>query len=353
MYFNEIPKNIIISSKRIIPLNGFNKYKLENNIEDPNMKFSEKDSQIKMELINKIELKTLFEQNNNLFLQKVLDNLVCAKYYKSDFDEDYKFKLFNSLQNSLNYLIEKKKRLVKINNDSSEYYNKLNKQTNTLQKKLEENNIIIEEKSKIKIENKLKYEKLRKKYEEMKEKKEKIEKNNYQIYLEKNINTNIIQKENKILDNESNIQEIKKKYYCEVCLGKFFLSQESLEDHQIKRHPFITIRKPPKKKEKNINDKYSTKIESMKTYFQSSYDNYKKAEKLNESLEEIVKKRKEDNIKFENILKSQEKIIEDVKSGLEHMAEGQNKFINDFILISGLKKGEKQIKEEKKKKKNI
>ena len=62
------------------------------------------------------------------------------------------------------------------------------------------------------------------------------------------------------------MKKTNKKYYCKVCSNKFFLSQESLEDHQIRRHPFRIIRKPQEKKENIIDKKYSEKIESMKKY---------------------------------------------------------------------------------------
>ena len=102
MNFNENQRNINNSSKMFHSSNTYNKY-INNNIENPNLKFSDKDSRINMELVNKIENKNLFDKNNSIFLQKILDNLISAKLYKSDYDEGYKFLLFKSLQNSLDY----------------------------------------------------------------------------------------------------------------------------------------------------------------------------------------------------------------------------------------------------------
>ena len=143
MNYNAMPKNIIISSRKDYPLNRFNKYKLKNDLEDPSMKFSEKDCQINMKLINKIEFKTLFDKNNDIFLKKILNNLVSAKYYKSDYDDEYKPLLFISLQNALDYLISKKNRLIKINDGLNDSLKNINKQSSKLEKKLEENKKII------------------------------------------------------------------------------------------------------------------------------------------------------------------------------------------------------------------
>ena len=349
MNFSEIPKNIIISSRKDNLSQRVNKYRLKNDLEDPNMRFSEKDTQINMKLINKIDFKTLFDKNNDIFLKKVLNNLISAKYYKSDYDDEYKPLLFISFQNSLDYLISKKNRLIKINNGLNESLKNINKQSNKIEKQLEENKKIIEEKSKLKSEYKLKYEELKRKYEEMKEKKEKIEINNSKVNIEKNININFIKKEEEgdILENENKEQKTNKKYYCKVCSNKFFLSQESLEDHQIRRHPFLIIRKSPEKKENMIDKKYSEKIESMKKYLKGSYNDYQKKEKMNESLEEIIKIREENNVNFENSLKNQEKNLEEIKSELENLTERQYKFINEFTNITSRKKSKKEIKEEK------
>ena len=143
MNFGEIPKNIIISSRNDNLSKRVNKYRLKNDLEDPNMRFSEKDTQINMKLINKIDFKTLFDKNNDIFLKKVLNNLISAKYYKSDYDDEYKPLLFISFQNSLDYLISKKNRLIKINNGLNESLKNINKQSNKIEKQLEENKKII------------------------------------------------------------------------------------------------------------------------------------------------------------------------------------------------------------------
>jgi len=68
-----------------------------------------------------------------------VDNLVTAKFYKSDYDEDYKYYLFKSLQNCLDYLIAKKKRIKKINCDLNLSLNNIRQKADDLETKLESN----------------------------------------------------------------------------------------------------------------------------------------------------------------------------------------------------------------------
>ena len=350
MNFNGLPENIIISSYKVRPLNSYNKYNIENKIEDSNMKFSEKENKINMKLINKIDLKTLLDKNNNIFFQKIVDNLLSSKYYKSDYDEEYKYKLFISFQNALDYLVTKKNRLIKINTDLNSFFNRIKTNCNDLEKKLEKNKLIIEEKSKVKKENKLIYEELKKKYEEMKKKQEVNEKINNKICLKTNIISNSLKKENSFFKDENKNQELTKKYYCKICSDKFFLSKNNLEDHLIKRHPFIIIKNSPKKIENSIENKYSNKFKSLKEYYQNTYDYYRKKEKVGESLENVIKKREENHIYFQNYLNNQENNIEEIKNTIKILSENHKKFVNEFVIVSGLKKNKKEIKEEKKRK---
>ena len=350
MNFNGLPENIIISSYKVRPLNSYNKYNIENKIEDSNMKFSEKENKINMKLINKIDLKTLLDKNNNIFFQKIVDYLLSSKYYKSDYDEEYKYKLFISFQNALDYLVTKKNRLIKINTNLNSFFNRIKTNCNDLEKKLEKNKLIIEEKSKVKKENKLIYEELKKKYEEMKKKQEVNEKINNKICLKTNIISNSLKKENSFFKDENKNQELTKKYYCKICSDKFFLSKNNLEDHLIKRHPFIIIKNSPKKIENSIENKYSNKFKSLKEYYQNTYDYYRKKEKVGESLENVIKKREENHIYFQNYLNNQENNIEEIKNTIKILSENHKKFVNEFVIVSGLKKNKKEIKEEKKRK---
>ena len=92
---------------------------------------------------------------------------------------------------------------------------------------------------------------------------------------------------------QENMQEINEKYYCKVCADKFFLSQESLEDHQIKRHPFLIIRKNKEKNDFKEKKKYLENIEFFKKQILDSLDEIKDKEKCNDSRLEIFKQKEE------------------------------------------------------------
>jgi hypothetical protein len=354
MNCNEMPKNIIISSKKIHPLYIYNKYRDDYKSEDQNLKFSEKEGKIKMDLINKLDIQTIFNKDNSIILQKILDNLITAKFYKSDYDEDYKYLLFKSFQNSLDYLIAKKNRLIKINKNLYDSANKINNQTNNLQKKLDKNKILIEENSKIKEEKKIKYKELKKEYNDMKTKGEKeqinIEPKNIEIKksnIEIDTNEKIL-----ISKTQENIQEINEKYYCKVCADKFFLSQESLEDHQIKRHPFLIIRKNKEKNDFKEKKKYLENIEFFKKQILDSLDEIKDKEKCNDSRLEIFKQKEENNKYLEQVIENQQKLLEEINSTFKDLTETQNNFINEFSNLVGLNKTSGEIKKEKIKQKN-
>ena len=354
MELNTIPNNIIISSKRQYSSNMFKKYLKEQSLENPNLKFSEKDCEINMKLIEKMDTQNLFEKKNNIYLQKLVDNLVTAKFYKSDYDEDYKYFLFKSFQNCLDYLIEKKKRISKINTDLNNYFSNIKKKANDLEKKLESNKILIEEKAKIKNENKLKYEDIKKKYKEMKKKNENIEIEKPKIIkeenvtnIESNIESNI---KVKVSQNKNEVREINNKFFCDVCANKYFSTKENLEDHQIKRHPFIIIQKPKEKNENKLKIIYDKKLDSLKDYIQNSFNVQKNDEKKKDSIKELLKNLENDNIFLNNMIKNQQKSFEETKSLINNLNEDRKKCINELEIIYGLQKTEEDLKKEKIKK---
>ena len=146
MDFEEIQKNKIVHSKNGSSLKLSNKYTSYNQIENPNMKFSEKEGLINMKIINSIDFNSnYFSQKNEIFIQKLVDNLISAKFYKSQYDDINKYLLFISLQNSLDYLINKKNRILKANNLLSKSLSKIYGQANQIKEKLEQNKKIIDE----------------------------------------------------------------------------------------------------------------------------------------------------------------------------------------------------------------
>ena len=85
--FTEMPRNILISTR--------NENSSSNNttvnssmLEKPDMEFTEKEGKINMNRIRNLDLNTLFEPNNNILFQKILDNLTFINKLKN-----FKFRL--------------------------------------------------------------------------------------------------------------------------------------------------------------------------------------------------------------------------------------------------------------------
>jgi hypothetical protein len=69
MDFEEIQKNKIIHSKNSSSLKLSNKYTIHNQIENPNLKFSEKEGKINMEIINSIDFNSnYFNKKNEIYI---------------------------------------------------------------------------------------------------------------------------------------------------------------------------------------------------------------------------------------------------------------------------------------------
>ena len=104
--FKSMPRNILISTKNKFSSNHSNIY---NNLEVPDMHFCEKDGNIKMKTIKNLDFKTLFNNKNNILVQKIIDNLITSNISNLNYDDIYKPLIFISLQNILEYLAAKKK----------------------------------------------------------------------------------------------------------------------------------------------------------------------------------------------------------------------------------------------------
>ena len=205
MDFEEIQKNKIIHSKNSSSLKLSNKYTIHNQIENPNLKFSEKEGKINMEIINSIDFNSnYFNKKNEISIQKLIDNLISAKFYKSQYDDINKYLLVISLQNSLDYLIDKKNRLSKANNLLNKSLNKIYDQANQIKEKLEQNKKIIDENSKIIEEKKILYEK-NKSQLKVKNDSKKIEVKNNEFNVKTEIKKSESNKNKSIISRDINI----------------------------------------------------------------------------------------------------------------------------------------------------
>ena len=339
MDFEEIQKNKIIHSKNSSSLKLSNKYTIHNRMENPNLKFSEKEGKINMEIINSIDFNSnYFNKKNEISIQKLIDNLISAKFYKSQYDDINKYLLVISLQNSLDYLIDKKNRLSKANNLLNKSLNKIYDQENQIKEKLEQNKKIIDENSKIIEEKKILYEK-NKSQLKVKNDSKKIEVKNNEF----NVKTEIKKSES---NKNSDLKDIndKNKYFCEICENKFFLSEKRLEIHHFKRHQHIIIQKKNKVKKNDFYLKYLKELENLKTLIYDSLRENNDLNKYNEVLEKFKKEREENQLKLEIIIKSEENAIDKMNISIKEIEEIQYNFINKLIILLGLNKSDEDIK---------
>ena len=364
--FTEMPRNILISSRNGNSSSN-NTTVNSSMLEKPDMEFTEKEGKINMNRIRNLDLNTLFEPNNNILFQKILDNLISSKISNSDYDDIHKPLLLKSLQNILEYLVNKQNNIKKINNELSLSKDKIQKRADELEQTLKDNKKIIDDFSKIKKDIKVKYEETKKKYEEMKkqEKENEQDKKNNKNIINTNFNiidiekkTNIINTINqreKIDDIDNNEKEIEgKKFSCKLCRDRYFPNKEELKGHIFRRHPKLLINNKKKlKAKKEENEFYRLflkELDDFENFAKELLSIYVKKEEKDKNeimLEEIRKEIQENYDKFED---EQHKISDDLKNKIEEFTKLQKEFYNKLMVITGLKKGEEEIKEENEKK---
>ena len=363
--FQSMPRNILISTKNnFSSKHSNNSY---NNLEVPDMHFCEKDGNIKMKTIKNIDFKTLFEPNNNILLQKIIDNLITSNLSNLDYDDIYKPLLFKSFQNILEYLLAKKKKINKVNKELNINIDKIIKSKNEIEKELDENKKIIEEYSQIKKNEKIKYEEIKKKYMEMKQEqnKENLNKKNCSgenegkentdikinvINIEKNINERKDeQNENNI--NINNINNEDKKYLCPVCRNKYFYVKENMNSHIFRRHPkeYKKILKTQKinKQKELVFQLYMKEIYNLENYIKDLMQIYNislPVDKNNNAEEPDKNEINTDIIKENN---------NEIKNEFDILLKKQDELFNKLMISLGLDKEtqEKKRKEKEKAKK--
>ena len=364
--FTEMPRNILISTR--------NENSSSNNstvnssmLEKPDMEFTEKEGKINMNRIRNLDLNTLFEPNNNILFQKIVDNLISSKISNSDYDDIHKPLLLKSLQNILEYLVNKQANIKKINNELNISKDKIQKKAEELEQTLKENKKTIDDFSKAKKDIKVKYEETKKKYEEMKKQAKENDQNkkNNKNIINTNINIVDIEKNTKIINtinqpekiddidnNEKDMED--QKFSCKLCKDRYFPNKEELKGHLFRRHPKVLINNKKKlKAKKEENEFYRLflkELDEFENFAKELLSIYVKKEEKDKNeimLEEIRKEIQENYDKFEN---EQNQISDDLKNKMEEFKKLQKEFYNQLMVITGLKTGEEEIKEENEKK---
>ena len=140
-----------------------------------------------------------------------------------------------------------------------------------------------------------------------------------------NYHCNPIEEENIVI---KQIEKIKKensgaRYYCHICSGKPFSSEEKLESHMKRRHNAqarYNINNPMEESFEN----YERKINEMKEYFENLMKN-KENEKIkqNDYKDDLEKLKEENNKKFKNMEDELRNTLDNFKKFLQNSQQQQ------------------------------
>ena len=330
MMYNSLPQNILLYTRKKFFSTSNNKY--NNNYEISDIQFSEKEGKIKMNLIKNLDFSTLLEPKNNILLKKIIDNLITSEISYPDYEIN-KSSLFKLFQNSLEYLVVKKKRIIQVNNELKKDIKQIEKRTNEIENELNEKKEIIKNNSKIKKDEKLKYEEIKKKYEEMKQKQKKENSNkNEENERNKKVNVNNIIIEHNIkienqteIENKNNIEDIKD-------------NKENLKSQN--------AQKKFKNKKKFDFDLYLKEIDDLENYLNDLIIKCKFENQKENKIEEdnIIK---ENNRHIKEFIEYQKKMNEDFTNLTENYYKEQNEFYIKLINILKYGKDGEEIKKER------
>lgn len=279
--------------------------KNEDPFTNPQMQFATRNGKLKFREIRSLDIKNIIRTNNISSLEGFAENLIFADIDSENFEDKNFTRLIKTFQYSLEYLNSKQNMLETTNQSLENDYNQLRNESFALELRLKENKSLIQ------------------RYTREKKEKEMLLVT-YKSIIDFNTteeNSEIIEK---IMDHNSNA-----KFYCHICSGKPFSSEDKLESHMKRRH--LHQRGYEFGADVSIEEsfvEYGKKIEDMKAYFenllkQQEDDQYKQLYMSNLDKMRIQndKKLKE----FENYIKSTLLDFKDliIKSSLQNQQQPQ------------------------------
>ena len=277
--------------------------KVQNN-PPQNIKFANREGNIRINEIANLDLNNVIKTNNIMPLEQFAENLIYADINPDDYEDKNLVKLIKAFQYGLEYLYKKQNDLDKQNEKLANEYNELINESYDIERRLKEN------KQKISKYNSEKKEKL-------------MLINTYSSII--NYHCNPIEEENIVI---KQIEKIKKensgaRYYCHICSGKPFSSEEKLESHMKRRHNAqarYNINNPMEESFEN----YERKINEMKEYFENLMKN-KENEKIkqNDYKDDLEKLKEENNKKFKNMEDELRNTLDNFKKFLQNSQQQQ------------------------------
>ena len=269
-----------------------------------NIKFANREGNIRINEIANLDLNNVIKTNNIMPLEQFAENLIYADINPDDYEDKNLVKLIKAFQYGLEYLYKKQNDLDKQNEKLANEYNELINESYDIERRLKEN------KQKISKYNSEKKERL-------------MLINTYSSII--NYHCNPIEEENIVI---KQIEKIKKensgaRYYCHICSGKPFSSEEKLESHMKRRHNAqarYNINNPMEESFEN----YERKINEMKEYFENLMKN-KENEKIkqNDYKDDLEKLKEENNKKFKNMEDELRNTLDNFKKFLQNSQQQQ------------------------------
>ena len=278
--------------------------KKDQNIPPQNIQFANREGNIRINEIANLDLNNVIKTNNIMPLEQFAENLIYADINPDDYEDKNLVKLIKAFQYGLEYLYKKQNDLDKQNEKLANEYNELINESYDIERRLKEN------KQKISKYNSEKKERL-------------MLINTYSSII--NYHCNPIEEENIVI---KQIEKIKKensgaRYYCHICSGKPFSSEEKLESHMKRRHNAqarYNINNPMEESFEN----YERKINEMKEYFENLMKN-KENEKIkqNDYKDDLEKLKEENNKKFKNMEDELRNTLDNFKKFLQNSQQQQ------------------------------
>ena len=311
------------------------KYQNMNQTEVPQMKFANRQGSLNLNLIRNLDLNYVIKTNNITPLEKLCQNLIYSEIKDEDYEDTNIPKLLRTFQYALEYLNEKQSKLDQTNKKLEIEYNQLINQSYELEEKLKIN-----------------------KNEITKNNSEKKEKEMLLITYESIVNFNCdpVSNTNIIMNNiNSNIStqngintyqiENMGKFFCHICNGKYFTTEQALEYHMKKRH--LTQMKLKKKKEKEeqkeekFEEIYDKKLEETKNYFENMIQQKNEIFSKTKFEDEINMIKRENNEKMKYFMQYTKDMSDDLKKYFMSQQEQNNKNIMTIFNSSFKKDKEK------------
>ena len=298
-----------------------------NNNQNPkvtsHMKFANREGRIRMTEIANLDLNNIIKTNNIMSLEQFAENLIYADINPDDYEDKNIVKLIKTFQYALEYLNNKQNELENANSTLENDYNQLINESYSLEERLKTN------KAKISKYNNDKKARLML-----------IE--TYRSIINYHINPG--EEENIVINHIEKISQERSgaKYYCHICSGKPFSSEEKLESHMKRRHNAQVEFNPL---EESF-DNYEKQINDIKNYFENIIkqreDEQFKYDYMND-LERMKKQNKQELNDMENRLKDTLDQFRDfiIKTSIQQ----RNQLVNAKVIPE--EKEEKPIKEQK------